>query len=484
MKQASAYLAIDLGAESGRAILGRLRGGTLTVEEIHRFPNEPLRQQGSLRWNVRGLWAEIQTALARVSEIKLDGIGVDAWGVDYALLDAEGELVENPYHYRDARTNGAMEELFRSIPRDEIYAATGIQFMPINTLFQLYAHRRDDPAALERARTLLTIPDLFHYWLTGRKACEYSNATTTQLVNAATRSWDASLLTRLGLPAALPAPLVEPGTILGRYRETPVIAPASHDTASAVAAIAARDGTAFLSSGTWSLAGIELDTPVIDAETLALNFTNEGGANGTTMLLKNVMGLWMLQSCRRAWSQQGRDYTYAELMQAAAQAPAFANLVNPDAARFLNPPDMPQTIAGFCRETSQPAPSGPGAITRCILESLALKYALVIGDLERITRKSITRIHVIGGGSKNGLLNQFTADATGRLVLAGPAEATALGNIAVQMTATGRAASSQDARAIIEKSFPVEAFEPRDTAAWKPYFTVMMTEPMWRSHSS
>lgn len=484
MTESSAYLAIDLGAESGRAILGRLRGGILTVEEVHRFPNEPLQQDGSLRWNVRGLWTEIQVALKRVSEIKLDGIGVDAWGVDYALLDATGELVENPYHYRDPRSNGAMEEVFRVVPRKEIYLATGIQFMPINTLFQLHAHRRDDPAALARARTLLTIPDLFHYWLTRRKACEYTNATTTQLVNARTRAWDTDLMNRLGLPAALPAPLVDPGTNLGDYKGIPVIAPASHDTASAVAAVSARGDTAFLSSGTWSLVGIELDAPVINAVTLASNFTNEGGANRATMLLKNVMGLWMLQGCRRAWSAQGRDYTYAELMEAAAQAPRFASVVNPDDARFLNPPDMPEAIVSFCCETSQPAPSGTGAVTRCILESLALKYALVIRDLELVTQRSITRIRVIGGGSKNRLLNQLTADATGKQVLAGPAEATALGNIAVQMVARGGASSLQDARAIIEKSFPAEAFEPRDTAAWQPYFTVMMTEPIWRSHSS
>jgi rhamnulokinase len=479
-----AFLAIDLGAESGRALLGRLQGGILTVEEIHRFPNEPLRQDGSVRWNVQGLWAEIQYALASVSEIKLDGIGVDAWGVDYALLDQRGELLENPYHYRDSRTNGVVEEVFRLVPKEEIHAATGIQFMPINTIFQLYAHKRDDAPKLAQARSLLTIPDLFHYWLTGRAACEYTNATTTQLVSPAARSWSKPLMTRLGLPSDLPGELIEPGTILGDRAGTPVIAPASHDTASAVASISARGDTAFLSSGTWSLVGTELDAPVINSETLARNFTNEGGANGTTMLLKNVMGLWMLQGCRRAWAAQGNGFDYAELMGAAAQAPAFRSLVNPNDPRFLNPPDMPMAIGDFCRESAQPPPADAASFTRCILESLALKYALVIQDLERVTHQPIRQIRVIGGGSKNRLLNQFTADATGKPVMAGPAEATALGNIAVQMAATGRAASLQDARAIIDRSFPVEIFEPHEADLWSGYFTVIMTDPMWRSHSS
>ncbi len=482
-----AYLAIDLGAESGRAVLGRLQNGLLTVEEIHRFPNEPVREGDSLRWNVRGLWAEIQEALRRASGSNLKGIGVDAWGVDYALLDQRGELLENPYHYRDIRTNGIMDEVFEIVPREEIYAATGIQFMPINTLFQLCAHRRDDPGRLQEAHAL-TIPDLFHYWLTGKKTCEYTNATTTQLVNPVTRSWDGDLMKRLNLPRGLFAELVEPGAVLGQYSGTPVIAPASHDTASAVAAIRAQSGahsgTAFISSGTWSLVGTELGAPVINAETLAMNFTNEGGASGSTMLLKNVMGLWMLQACRKAWTADGPSYNYAELMDAAAAAAPFQHLVNPDHAGFLNPPDMPSAIADFCRATEQPPPADPAHFVRCILESLALKSALVIRQIELATQQRIERIRVIGGGSKNRLLNQFTADASGKPVIAGPAEATALGNIAVQMTAAGDAASLNDARDLIERSFPLESFEPRDTRAWASHFTVMTTEPMWRSHSS
>ncbi len=407
------------------------------------------------------LWLEVRTALAKAAEINLDGIGVDAWGVDYALLAEGGELLQNPFHYRDPRTDGVMEDVFRIVPKEEIYTTTGIQFMPINTLYQLIAHHRAAPGILTAAHRMVTIPDLFHFWLTGKAVCEYTNATTTQMVNPVTRTWAGDLMKRLDLPTRLPADLVEPGTILGSLGATPVIAPASHDTASAVAAISALGNTAFLSSGTWSLVGMELDAPVINAETLRLNFTNEGGAAGTTMLLKNVMGLWMLQCCRRAWSA---DYT--TLMQTAAEQPGFRHLVDPDDRSFLYPGNMAAAVGEFCLKTDQPVPASPGAFTRTILESLALKYRIVIQDLEHVSGRAIKEIRVIGGGSKNRLLNQFTADATGKLVSAGPAEATALGNIAVQMMATGSADSLQQARSIIAQSFPAEIFEPRDSDAW------------------
>lgn len=437
------------------------------MEQVRRFPNHPLQERGALRWDVRRLWHEVHAAL-ETNKIPLDGVGVDAWGVDYALLDAAGQLIENPYHYRDPRTNGVMEQVFHLVPKQEIYSATGIQFMPINTLFQLFAHLHQTPATLRSAARLLTIPDLFHFWLTGRAVCEYTNASTTQMVDPVARAWASGLMNRLGLPAGLPAEIVEPGTILGTFANsaTPVIAPASHDTASAVAAVSARGNTAFLSSGTWSLLGTELDAPLINAETLRLNFTNEGGANGTTMLLKNVMGLWMLQGCRRVWSAAGRDYDYPELMEAAARERPFRSLVNPDDASFLYPEEMPAAISRFCTRTDQPPPANPGGFTRCVLESLALKYRLVIANLARLTGRAIEQIRVIGGGSKNHLLNQFTADATGCRIIAGPAEATALGNIAVQLVATGRAASLNEARAIVDRSFPVDIVEPRDTAAW------------------
>jgi rhamnulokinase len=470
------YLAFDLGAESGRAVLARLHSGILTTEELHRFPNEPVEYGGSLHWDVARLWLELRRTLAKLEETELAGIGVDAWGVDYALLGERGELLQNPYHYRDRRTIGVMEEVFREVSREDIYAETGIQFMPINTFYQLVAQKRDTPVMLGVAQHLLTIPDLFHYWLTGKAVCEFTNATTTQLVNAGTRNWSTHLLERLGLPVRLPAPIVEPGSEIGpllpsisrttALAGTPVIAPASHDTASAVAAISARSGTAFLSSGTWSLLGTELDAPVLHADALRLNFTNEGGVCGTTRLLKNVMGLWMLQCCRNSWASQGLNYDYRELMELAAREPSFLHLIDPDDESFLRPDDMPTAIDRFCAKTHQSAPTTPGAYVRAILESLAFKYRVVLKNLEQISRQKIAQIRVIGGGSKNRLLNQFTAGATGRCILAGPAEATALGNAAIQILGTGRASSLEEVRAIIDRSFPTEVFEPNEPGKW------------------
>jgi rhamnulokinase len=470
------YLALDLGAESGRAVLAHLHSGVITTEEIHRFPNEPVEYGGSRHWDVARLWLEVRRALSKLEEFELSGIGVDAWGVDYALLGERGELLQNPYHYRDSRTDGVMEEVFARVPQAEIYAATGIQFMQINTLYQLYAAVRDTPGIVNAARQMVAIPDLLHYWLTGTAVCEFTNATTTQMVNPVTRGWATGLMERLGLPARLPAKIVEPGTVVGSLRSSiagalplshaPVIAPATHDTGSAVAAIAARNGVAFLSSGTWSLLGTELDAPVLTSEALRLNFTNEGGVCGTTRLLKNVMGLWMLQCCRQVWAAQGQIYDYRELMELAGREAPFRHLVDPDSPIFLKPSDMPAAIDQFCGYTGQPCPASPGAYARTILESLALKYRLVLESLEQLSGGPIHQIRVIGGGSKNRLLNQFTADATGREVLAGPAEATALGNVAMQILATGAANSLAEVRGIIEHSFPTEVFAPGDTASW------------------
>jgi rhamnulokinase len=470
------YLAFDLGAESGRAVLAHLNGEVLTTDEVHRFPNEPVEYSRSLHWDVPRLWHEMRKALSKLEDLELAGIGVDAWGVDYALLGERGELLQNPYHYRDRRTVGVMAEVLRKVPKGEIYAATGIQFMPINTLYQLFAAKRDTPRILSTAERLLTIPDLFHYWLTGRAVCEFTNATTTQLVNPITRTWATQLMRRLDLPFRLPGEIVEPGSVIGTLLPdiarnssllgTPVIAPASHDTGSAVAAIEARNGTAFLSSGTWSLLGTELDAPVVSKQGLRMNFTNEGGVNGTTRLLKNVMGLWMLQCCRQSWTALGQVYDHRELMELASREPPFRHLVDPDDESFLRPANMPKTIDLFCRKTQQPAPSSPGAYVRTVLESLAFKYRVVVRNLEQLTGTHIARIRVIGGGSKNKLMNQFTADATGRQVLAGPAEATALGNIGIQMLATGCVSSLSEVRAIIDRSFPTEIFEPVEPGRW------------------
>jgi len=471
------YLAFDFGAESGRAVLARLQAGILTIEEVHRFRNEPVEYGGSLHWDAPRLWIEVRKALSCVEHVELAGIGVDAWGVDYALLGESGELLQNPYHYRDARTQGVMEGAFRKVPREEIYRATGIQFMPINTLYQLIAAQRDTPTIVAAAKQLLTIPDLFNFWLTGNAVCEFTNATTTQMVDPIRRTWATDLMKALGLRPELPAPIVEPGTVIGTLRSSlvqnsslaaaPVIAPACHDTGSAVASITARDGTAFLSSGTWSLIGTELDAPIVNPQALKLNFTNEGGVNGTTRLLKNVMGLWMLQGCRNCWSARGQSSDYRELVDSATGAAAFAHFVDPDDESFLRAADMPAAIDEFCRKTHQPVPATEGAYVRCVLESLALKYRLVLGNLEQLCGKRIEQIRVIGGGSKNRLLNQFTADATGRRVLAGPAEATALGNVAIQILATGEASSLQEVRAMVDRSFPTEVFEPLDTDKWQ-----------------
>jgi rhamnulokinase len=471
------YLAFDFGAESGRAVLARLHSGILTTEEIHRFRNEPVEYGGSLHWDVARLWFELRKALTCVERTEIAGIGVDAWGVDYALLGEHGQLLQNPYHYRDHRTEGVMDDVFRKVYKQDIYQATGIQFMPINTLYQLYAAQRDTPSIVAAATRLVTIPDLFNYWLTGNAVCEFTNATTTQFVDPVGRRWAIDLLQKLGLNSRILAPIVEPGSLVGTLlpsiaqnsslRGTPIIAPACHDTGSAVAAITARDGTAFLSSGTWSLIGTELDSPVITPQALRLNFTNEGGVNGTTRLLKNVMGLWMLQGCRKGWSARGQHIEYGELIDIAGREPAFAHLVDPDDEAFLRPTDMLAAIDEFCRKTHQPKPATPGAYVRCVLESLALKYRLVLRSLEELSGKRIDQIRVIGGGSKNRLLNQFTADATGKKVLAGPIEATALGNIGIQILATGEASSLQDVRAIIDRSFSTEVFHPLGTDKWE-----------------
>ena len=473
------FLAFDLGAESGRAIIGRLRGDVLDIREIHRFPNEPVQQNGALQWDILRLWLEMRRSLERVAGTTLDSLGVDTWGCDFALLGEAGHLVQNPFHYRDRRTDGVMEAVQQRLPADEIYEVTGIQFLPFNTLFQLFAACQSTPKLIEASCSFVTIPDLLNYWLTGRVASEYTNATTTQLVDARSRSWAIELLNRLGIPTRLLPPLVEAGTALGSLGAnvcsalagTPVIAPACHDTGSAVAAIPGGTHRAFLSSGTWSLLGTEVQAPIITVRSRELNFTNEGGVCGTTRLLKNIAGMWLLQACRRTWTAQGQTLSYEDLLSLAAdERHAFKVLFDPDHVSFLHPTDMVAAIADYSRETGQQAPDGPGAITRAILESLAFKYRYVIEALAELTGDRITEIQIVGGGSRNRLLNQFTADATGCTVLAGPVEATALGNVAMQLVGTGAARSLAEARCIIERSFPVERFEPAQSDRWDAHY--------------
>jgi rhamnulokinase len=471
------FLAIDLGAESGRAIVGHLRSGVLTLDEVCRFPNEPVRWNGTLQWDILRLWLEVKRGVrAAVAGGRLTSVGVDAWGVDYALLGERGNLLENPYHYRDSRNTGMMQEVFERVSRDELYAVTGIQFIQINTLYQLFAACRATPRLIDAAQSLLTIPDLFNYWLSGELAAEYTVATTTQFVDATSRDWATRMLAEIGLPTRLLTPIIQPGSVLGAVQPNvadgasgvPVVVPASHDTASAViSACIAGGASAFISSGTWSLLGTELPAPVLTARARDLNFTNEGGAAGTIRLLKNIGGLWLLQSCRRAWAESGRSFDYDELLAAAADpALAFRAFVDPDHPSFLDPPSMPDAIAEYCRQTRQPEPATPEAVVRAILESLAFKYRMVLEALEDVTGVHFEEIRIVGGGSRNRLLNQFTANATGRRVSAGPVEATALGNIAMQMVATRAVSSLADARRVIERSFPVERFEPQDVDRW------------------
>jgi len=467
----SHYLAFDLGAESGRALLGTLAGGKLTVEEIHRFPNTPVRVLGVLYWDTLRLWHEIQQgiAAARERKVSLDGIGIDTWGVDYSLLGADGTLVENPRHYRDARNNGVMEKIFAVVPREEVFSYSGIQFMQINSLVQLYAAKICGSPALGAARTLLGMPDLFNYWLTGVARSEATIASTTQFFDPAKMAWATQLLERLGLPTGILAPVIQPGTLLGKMLDaphTPVYATAGHDTAAAVAAVPSEGGDrwCYISSGTWSLMGLELNAPIINAQSLAANITNEVGVEGKIRLLKNIAGLWLLQECRRAWAQEGTEYSYEQLAKMAADARPFSGILDPDA--FLEPGDMPAKIAMHCRANGLGVPETHGEYARAILESLALRYREVLENLEALSGRRIEVIHIVGGGSRNALLNQFVADCTGRRVIAGPSEATAIGNILVQALGAGELKSLAEAREVVRRSFELAAVEPRSTAGW------------------
>ena len=478
------YLAFDLGAESGRAILGRFNSGLLSLQEIGRFRNEPLISNGELHWDVPRLWHEMRSILSSIGTrgVKhLDGIGVDSWGVDYALLGENGALLENPFHYRDARTRGVMERALKILTPELLYRVTGIQFLPFNTLYQLYATQLLTPSKLETVKHFVTIPDLFNFWLTGKIVCERTNASTTQFLDVHKREWSMEILHKLGIPTHMLPPLVEAGTILGNLlpelaagndalARTSVIAPACHDTASAFAAVQSGKTVALISSGTWSLLGTELSSPVVTDEARRLNFTNEGGVGGTVRLLKNICGLWLLERCRKDWQSEGRTIEYQELLALAAAEPPLQHLVNPDDSSFVLPQHMPQAIVAFCAKSGQPKPIGPGPVTRTILESLALKYRQVLESLESLVGTKFQEIRIVGGGSRIDLLNQFTADATGRRVLAGPVEATALGNLAMQMVATGAVTSLSEARYIISASFPARVFEPKDPDRWKEAF--------------
>ncbi|MBM3293945.1 MAG: rhamnulokinase [Candidatus Aminicenantes bacterium] len=478
MKRRS-YLAFDLGAESGRAVVGTLADGRVTIREVHRFPNAPLAEGGSLRWDVRGLFEEVKRGLkaaAGAAPGGIDGIAVDTWGVDFGLIDETGALLGLPYSYRDPRNGPAMDDFVARFGKARLYGLTGIQFLPFNSLFQLNAFRLAGDPALDKARRLLFMPDLFTYLLSGVMATDETIASTSQLLDPRRRSWSEDLIAALGLrPGLLNRPL-KPGTVVGRLSpevsaetglgEIPVIAPAGHDTASAVAAVPAEGADwAYLSSGTWSLVGLEADAPLISPETERLNFTNEVGMEGRIRFLKNVTGLWLVAQCRRAWSAAGPP-SYEDLMEAAAASPPFLAFVDPDDPAFLNPSDMPSAIRAFCRDSGQAVPETRGAIVRCALESLALKSRFVLDELARISPRPVKRLHVIGGGSRNRLLCRFTAEAAALPVVAGPAEATAVGNIMGQALALGEVRSLEDIRAVVAASTDPVSFMPENPAAW------------------
>lgn len=475
MKQ---VLVFDFGASSGRAIAARLEDGVLKTEEIHRFSNDPVSVGGVLYWDILRLFHEIKQGIVKAKKagVEIAGLALDTWGVDFGLLDKEGRLLSNPVHYRDAR-NDCFPEAFDFVSREKMYSDTGIQIMSINTVFQLYALKKYDPSLLERADKLLFIPDLFNYFLTGVKKTEYTIASTGALLYADTGEWDYEIIDALGIKRSLFCDIVKPGAKIGLLKEDlckelgvkpfPVFAAPSHDTAAAVLSVpTAEKDFAFISCGTWSLLGTELDKPLINENTFNDNFTNEGGAFGTIRFLKNIIGMWIAQECRRSWEKEG-EVSMKELDAASAASTPLRSFIVPSDNCFLAPGGMPGRIADFCRKTSQPVPESRGEIYRCISESLALEYDRFILSLERLTGKKFNVINIVGGGIKDKLLMQFTADATGKKVVAGPAEATASGTIVMTLLALGELKTREEARALIARSGGITEYLPENTAAWQ-----------------
>jgi rhamnulokinase len=487
--QPQGYIALDLGAESGRAVLVVLRGRRVTLEEAHRFANLPQRLPSGLHWDLLGLWANLIEGVRRAGQlaarrrVRLVSLGVDTWGVDFGLLGRSGQLLGLPFAYRDARNAPAMARALRRLGAGRIYAATGIQFLPFNSLYQLLAQQDAEPGLLRQTRRMLLMPDLLHYFFTGRMANEATIASTTQMVDPRTGRWAKTLLRRAGLPTGLLGPLVPAGTPLGKLRaavaaeagvpEIAVITPGGHDTASAVAAVPVTDALmasgswAYLSSGTWSLMGAELDRPLVTESARRAGFTNEHGVAGKTRLLKNIAGLWLVQEVRRGLARAGAEYSYEQLAALAAGAAPFRTLVDPGYGPFASPGDMPAKLAAYARATSQPQPHSPGQLVRACLESLALSYRQTLDALETLLDRKIEVLHIVGGGGRNTLLNQMTADALGRAVLVGPYEATALGNGLTQAIGAGQVRGLAELRAIVRASFQPVRFLPRDRGAFE-----------------
>ena len=478
------YLGIDLGAESGRVMAGLFDGETLQLDELHRFSNGPVNVAGSLRWNVVGLWQEIQNGLsvaaARYGD-QVVSVGVDTWGVDYVLLSKKDELLGIPYNYRDPRTEGMMRAAFSRVPQSEIFANSGLQFMEINTLYQLLAMQRDHPFVLELAERMLMMPDYFHWLLCGSHAVEFTNATTSQCFHPTNHDWAYDMLRKFELPIDLFSEVVTPGTQLGALREhvcrqsglkkIPVVAPPTHDTAAAVAAVptefTGKSNWAYISSGTWSLIGVEVPNAILTPQALQMNVTNEGGVDGTYRLLKNVMGLWLVQGCKRAFEKGGKTFDYAELTLLAEASKPFRSLVDPNDHPFLHPENMAEELRTWCSRTFQPIPETEGQLVRCALESLALKYRHVLEGIEQLTGEKVEVIHIVGGGSNSDLLNQFTANACGVPVITGPVEATVMGNLLIQARTAGQLSSLAEIRTIVRNSTTSRRFDPEQQDAWQ-----------------
>lgn len=471
-------LAFDFGASSGRAIIGCFDGDKITLEEVHRFSNDPVSVGGTVYWDVLRLFYEIKQGIIKAKIAGgFDSIGIDTWGVDFGLIDSEGKLMENPVHYRDARTAGLVDEAFKTMPKEKLYGITGIQFMELNTLFQLISLKKYRPWMLERADKMLFMPDLFGYMLTGKMCAEYSIASTSQLIDLDKRTWSKEILDAFGIKKSVFAPLVQPGTVLGELSKevceecgvdpVPVISVCGHDTQSAITSVPCEDGDfAFLSSGTWSLFGTELDKPIVNETSMNINITNEGGFDGSTGFLKNIIGLWLIQESRRQWKREGKEYSYADLEKLALAAEPFKCFIDPDAPEFVPHGNIPERVREFCRKTGQYVPETVGEIMRCIYESLAMKYRLTFEKLRECTERDYPVIHVIGGGTKDGLLCQMTANSCDRTVKAGPIEATVMGNVAVQLMSDGSVKNIGQARKIVADSSELKTFEPKDTDKW------------------
>lgn len=471
-------LAFDFGASSGRAIIGCFDGDKITLEEVHRFSNDPVSVGGTVYWDVLRLFYEIKQGIIKAKIAGgFDSIGIDTWGVDFGLIDSEGKLMENPVHYRDARTVGLVDEAFKTMPKEKLYGITGIQFMELNTLFQLISLKKYRPWMLERADKMLFMPDLFGYMLTGKMCAEYSIASTSQLIDLDKRTWSKEILDAFGIKESVFAPLVQPGTVLGELSKevceecgvdpVPVISVCGHDTQSAITSVPCEDGDfAFLSSGTWSLFGTELDKPIVNETSMNINITNEGGFDGSTGFLKNIIGLWLIQESRRQWKREGKEYSYADLEKLALAAEPFKCFIDPDAPEFVPHGNIPERVREFCRKTGQYVPETVGEIMRCIYESLAMKYRLTFEKLRECTERDYPVIHVIGGGTKDGLLCQMTANSCDRTVKAGPIEATVMGNVAVQLMSDGSVKNIGQARKIVADSSELKTFEPKDTDKW------------------